>query len=336
MLSANGQSAGPGPGGGKAGGGSRGGGAFLCRLGLLGALTGLALPVLTPWWLGFDVFSQFTIHFVILAVACALGLFTRQGIRLALPVAIAGVLALSFWAWTHRVDGFAKPTDDGRIRVMSFNTWARNRDIGAIAAEVRRQKPDMVGMMEFVPPKERLLGELKDVLPHNGHCIDLPHCYLAFFSRWPIESISGKSLWEGPPYLHAVVRTPRGRVHVFVVHTLRFPWLGSQMKQMRAMARLVNRVKGPKIVMGDFNSTPFSSMLLAFERKTRLPLRTYVPSWPAWAGPLPQLAIDHILASPEFRTVSGPYIGDNAGSDHYPVILELETRGPDTGNASPR
>ncbi len=326
MQPANGQNAGPRTGGGKGKGTSRRSGSLLCRLGLLGALTGLALPVLTPWWLGFDVFSQFTIHFVILAVACALGLFTRQGVRLALPVMIAGVLALSFWAWTHRVDGFQNRTDDGRIRVMSLNTWARNRDLKAIAAEVRRQNPDIVGMMEFVPPKEKLLNELKDVLPYVGHCMDLPHCYLAFFSRWPIEKITGKSLWEGPPFLHAVVRTPQGRVHVFVVHTLRFPWLGSQMKQMRAMARLINRVKGPKIVMGDFNSTPFSSMLLTFERSTRLPLRTYVPSWPAWAGPLPQLAIDHILASPAFRTVSGPYIGDNAGSDHYPVILELKTK----------
>jgi len=208
---------------------------------------------------------------------------------------------------------------------MSFNTWARNKDLKAIAAEVRRQKPDIVGMMEFVPPKQKLLDDLKDELPHVGHCMDLPHCYLAFFSRWPIEKISGKSLWEGPPYLHAVVRTPQGRVHVFVVHTLRFPWLGSQMKQMRAMARLIRRVDGRKIVMGDFNSTPFSSMLLSFERSTRLPLRTYVPSWPAWAGPLPQLAIDHVLASPAFRTVSGPYIGDNAGSDHFPVILEYKT-----------
>ncbi len=331
MQSANGQSASP-----HTGGRQQRGGSFLCRLGLFAALTGLALPVLTPLWLGFDVFSQFTIHFLILTAACALGLFTRKGIGLALPVAIAGVLALSFWAYTHRLGGSSQQTQDGRIRVMSFNTWARNKDLKAIAAEVRRQKPDIVGMMEFVPPKQKLLDDLKDVLPHVGHCMDLPHCYLAFFSRWPIEKISGKSLWEGPPYLHALVRTPQGRVHVFVVHTLRFPWLGSQMKQMRAMARLINRVKGPKIVMGDFNSTPFSSMLLTFERTTRLPLRTYVPSWPAWAGPFPQLAIDHILASPGFRTVSGPYIGDNAGSDHFPVILELSNKNAASQDAALR
>ncbi len=336
MRTANGQSTEPQAGSKTRNGKDRRRASLLCRLGLLGALTGLALPVLTPLWLGFDVFSQFTLHFIIMTAACALGLFTRHGVRLALPVAVAGVLALSFWANTHRVEGFANPTNDGRIRVMSFNTWARNRDLKAIAAEVRRQKPDIVGMMEFVPPKQKLLDELKDVLPHVGHCMDLPHCYLAFFSRWPIEKISGKSLWEGPPYLHAIVRAPQGRVHVFVVHTLRFPWLGSQMKQMRAMARLINRVKGPKIVMGDFNSTPFSSMLLTFERSTRLQLRTYVPSWPAWAGPLPQLAIDHVLASSVFRTISGPYMGNNAGSDHFPVILELKKSETDNQGAALR
>jgi len=296
----------------------------LCTLGLLAALCGLAAPLLTPLWLAFDVFSQFTIQFAILAVACAAGLLTGRGWKLALPVTIGGMLALSLWADTHRSAGFSAPPPAGQIRVMSFNTWARNHDVNSIAAQVHRQRPDILGMMEYAPPKQKLPAMLKDILPYHGDCMNKPHCYLGFFSRWPIEKITGRSLWEGPPYLHAIVRTPSGPLHVFVVHTLRFPWLGSQLKQIKALTRMVNKARGPKIVLGDFNTTPFSIMMRTFVKRTHLLRRTYIPSWPAWAGPLPQLAIDHVFASRSLRTVSGPFIGGNAGSDHFPVILTLE------------
>ena len=304
----------------------------LCAAGLLAALFGLAAPLLTPLWLGFDVFSHFTVHFLILAVACALGLLTRAGARLAAPVALAGVLALAFWAHRHDSPGFSAPSPPGRIRVMTFNTWNRNHDIGAIAAEIRRQRPDIIGMMEFGRDKPRIFSMLKKELPHSANCVDLPYCFLGFMSRWPIEKVTARSLWLGPPYLHAIVRTPQGPLHVFVVHTMRFPWMGSQMKQVQAMARLVRRARGPKIVMGDFNSTIFSVVLRAFAKGSRLRLRTFLPSWPAWAAGLPQLGIDHIFASPRLKTVAGPFLGASSGSDHFPVIVELAFPGAEAAD----
>ncbi len=314
----------------------------LCALGLGGALFGLALPWATALWLGFDVFSQFTVHFLILAVACLSGLLVRRhGLALAVAIAVAGVLGIGLWARLHQTSGpeaaaTAGAGGGGTLRVMTFNTWAKNHDVAAIAAEVRRQRPDIVGMMEFVPPKARLRGMLKAEYPHQADCTDRPYCYLALFSRWPIEKVSARSLWEGPPYLHAVVRTPQGRVHVFVVHTLRFPWLGSQLKQVRALARLVRRVKGPKIVMGDFNATPFSVMLHTFVRGSGLKRQTWLPTWPSWAAQLPQLAIDHVFISPEIARTGGPWIGQAAGSDHFPVIVHLKLKNPGQKRRSER
>jgi endonuclease/exonuclease/phosphatase (EEP) superfamily protein YafD len=304
-------------------------GRLFCGLGLAGALAGLALPWATAFWLGFDVFSQFTVHFLILAAGCAAGLiWPRRGILVALVLVILGVLGIGLWAMLHKSPGAAAAArGEGVLRVMSFNTWARNADVGEIAAEVRRQQPDIVGMMEFVPPKARLRGLLRQRYPHQADCTDRPHCYLALFSRWPIEKVSARSLWEGPPYLHAVVRTPQGRVHVFVVHTLRFPWLGSQLKQVRAMARIVRRTRGARIVMGDFNATPFSVMLHTFVRNSGLRRQTWLPTWPAWMAGLPQLAIDHVFISPGLARVGGPWIGNAAGSDHYPVIVDVRLPG---------
>ena len=294
-----------------------------CLLGLAAALTSLALPLLTPWWLGFDVFSQFTVQFAIAAMACAVGLLLpRHRLKIVLALMLAGLAGVGIYARLHAAPG-APPPADGAIRVMSFNTWAGNEDLQAIRAEVLRQRPDIVGMMEFVPPKKNLRGLLRAQYPHAADCNDLPHCYLAFFSRWPVQKVKARSLWEGPPYLHVKVQAPGGAVHVFVVHTLRFPWLGSQLKQVKAMRRVIRRVKGPVIVIGDFNSTPFSVMHRALLRDTQLKRLTFLPSWPSWMAGLPQIAIDHIFVSPHWRLARGPFIGAAAGSDHYPVIVDL-------------
>ena len=271
--------------------------ASLCLLVLGGATVGLASPKLAHVWLGFDALSHFIPHFAALA---------------------------------------AGASNPGRIRVMSFNILSRNHDFAAVEAEVRRNRPDILAMPEFHRDKWSLHARLRDLFPHQANCAHKAYCNLALFSRWPIESVKAASLWVGPPYLHAVVRMPQGPVHVFVVHTLRFPWLGSQYRQMGAMARIVRMQKGPVIVMGDFNASPFSITLGRFLHETGLKRLTWLPSWPAWPLPLPQLAIDHVFVSDHWRLAAGPWTGRNAGSDHLPVILELAGPGfgARTGNAS--
>ena len=89
------------------------------------------------------------------------------------------------------------------------------------------------------------------------------------------------------------------------------------------MARIVKLARSPVIVMGDFNASPFSLMLRTFQRDTGLKRLTWLPSWPAHPLPLPQIAIDHVFVSKDWRLEAGPWTGRAAGSDHMPVILEL-------------
>ncbi len=297
-----------------------------CLLGMLGGLAGLALPWLTPLWLGFDIFSQFTIQFAIIIAACFIGwLLPRHHLKVALLLVIAGGLCIPAVGFWH-----AAPAPGhlpaGVIRVMSFNTWTNNHDIPALAAEIGRRQPDFVGLVEFGPPKQRLKRMLAAQYPHAVDCTDIPFCYTGFLSRWPVERVKARSLWRGPPYLHVRVHTPYGPLRVLVVHTLRFPWMRSQLKQMRAMVDIVKRVEKsgePVIVMGDFNSTPFSLMLRTLQQGIGLKRLTWLPSWPARPLPLPQLAIDHVFVSPSLRLHAGPFTGGAAGSDHLPVIVEL-------------
>ncbi len=299
-----------------------------CLLVLAGALVGLAAPWLVRLWLGFDVLTHFVPHFAFVALAAFLCILypNARGLLALLVVPALGALAIAGISHWRESPGFTGPPPSGHLRVMAYNSWLRNDDLAAMEAEIRRNRPDILGVPEFFAGKRPLMTRLRDILPHQADCVDKRHCYLALFSRWPIRKVHAASLWEGPPYIHATVETPNGPVEVFLVHTLRFPWLGSQFRQVRAMARIVKLAKGPTIVMGDFNASPFSIMLHTFARDTGLRRLTWLPTWPANPLPLPQIAIDHVFVSDHWNLAAGPWTGRAAGSDHRSVILEVRRR----------
>jgi len=88
------------------------------------------------------------------------------------------------------------------------------------------------------------------------------------------------------------------------------------------IARLIERTGGPRLVMGDFNATPFSRTLQVLQDSANLTRLTNLPSWPSQVG-LPQVAIDHIFVSPGIRQIEAERIGEPAGSDHYPVTVRI-------------
>ena len=116
-----------------------------------------------------------------------------------------------------------------------------------------------------------------------------------------------------------------GRARGLIVigaHTIRFPHTRAQFRQVRALSRFIETMPGAKIVMGDFNATPFSRVTRTVEEETGLVRLTALPPWPAWVE-LPQVAIDHIFASPELRMIEDERVGRPTGSDHYPIVMTL-------------
>lgn len=106
------------------------------------------------------------------------------------------------------------------------------------------------------------------------------------------------------------------------VHTIRFPHSQAQFRQVSEIASLIEKTPGPRLVMGDFNATPFSRILSTLASKANLQRLTWLPTWPSQAG-LPQIAIDHIFISPGLKLIESPEIGEPGGSDHYPVAARI-------------
>lgn len=304
-------------------------GRYACAAGLLLGLAGLAAGRLGALWILFDVFAQLTPQFAMMALAFAIGYaMPRARVLVACVLLVAGVVA--WGTWPHLASGGTAPTIEARpgersVRLMSFNTWFLNSNADAVAGEIERQDPDIVVLVELGPEKRAVLDRLNARYPYRDDCLHLDYCYMAILSKFPITDFESHVRWEGPPVIRATFGPELGNLTVIGAHTIRFPHMRGQLRQLAELASFAGKFAGPRAVMGDFNATPFSRLLASFKSLSGLARMTDLPTWPARTQ-LPQLAIDHIFLSQTVRPLGPARIGSNAGSDHFPVILDIAVK----------
>ena len=297
-----------------------------CELGILLGAGGLIGSRLGHLWIAFDVFSQFTLQFVLVTIAFVIGwLMPRAKLLVAFLIVIAGLAGIG--AWPHlasrvpRTLGSAAAGEKD-IRVASFNTWYSNQNVGAVQAEIERLDADVITLMEMGANKKPMLEALKGRYPFQVNCYTVDFCNLAILSKFPFIDSEARVGWDGPPMIRAKLGPDMGGLTVMGVHTIRFPHSRAQLRQVMALSDLIETLPGPKLVMGDFNATPFSRIIDTITGRTGLQRLSNLPSWPSTIG-LPQVAIDHIFVSSAIHATESQRIGEPSGSDHFPVSLRI-------------
>lgn len=298
-----------------------------CKLGLLLGLSGLIGSRLGQLWIAFDVFSQFTLQFAIVTLAFVIGLLMpRARLLTAFLIIVLGVLGIG--AWPHLASrqtmSFASAAGEGerQLKVATFNTLYVSEQADAVQAEILRMDPDIITLLEMGTNKRRILEAVKDRYPFQADCYGIDYCNLVVLSKFPIVESDARALWDGPPYIRAKLGPEAGNITVLGVHTIRFPHSRAQFRQVVELSKLIEKLPGRKLVMGDFNATPFSRIIEAVERRSNLNRLTNLPTWPSHAN-LPQIAIDHIFVSPGIKVTESQQIGNPSGSDHFPIMLRI-------------
>ncbi len=299
---------------------------FECQLGLLLGLAALAASRLGQLWIAFDVFSQFTLQFAVVTLAFLIGCLMPRGKLLsAAVVMVIGILAIGVWPHVASREPHVLGTvqaGERELKVASFNTLWINQNAAAVKAEIDRLDADLITLIEMGPGKRAILGQLKDRYPYQFDCYGVDYCNFAVLSKLPFADTESRGKWAGPSFIRVRLGPEAGGLTVFGVHTIRFPHSQAQFREVTEIAKLIEHTPGPRLVMGDFNSTPFSRTLGVLEDSANLTRLTNLPTWPAQAG-LPQIAIDHIFVSSGIRALEAERIGEPAGSDHYPVTLRI-------------
>jgi endonuclease/exonuclease/phosphatase (EEP) superfamily protein YafD len=283
-----------------------------------------------------DVLSHFAPLWLAGGLICALcGMALATGAARARQVAIgvltvAAAVVLMSPELLRRRSPPATSGEGQRIRLIQFNAWELNREPEVAADWIAEQRPDVVTIEELTPPLRTALERrgfrfqkgMNQTIAIFSRAAPAPAPFIVPVADWPVLPLFARESFIAPG--------GRGAYNVVAVH-LEWPIWIDALQQARALAGFLDLYASDRlIVAGDFNLTPWSSMLRRFDRSVGVERRDLaLPTWPARVSvagrlyPTPAyLPIDHVYAGSAWRTVAvrrGPFLG----SDHYPVVLDL-------------
>ncbi len=218
------------------------------------------------------------------------------------------------------------------IRVMTYNVWIYNDNDAAVQAAIQKEDPDILLLTEV---SAKAMSSLKDQLEY-------PYSYRTtggnngLFSRYPILEVTSDLLGvsvEGRTYnLVARLNVDEQPVTLIGVHPpipVLPKYFHVRNRQLDALATYVRELDSPVIVLGDFNTTPWSPYLQRFEREAKLENsgrgQGIFATW-HYRSKFPQgllkIPIDHIETR-GFKVIR-TWVGDSGGSDHRPIITDLQ------------
>jgi len=282
-------------------------------------LAGLLAPLFAP----FDLINHLRLHFLETAVALILVFVLLRARRLAM-----GAFALALVNLVLAAPAFAlKATADDAdpvLKVVSLNVWGRNAEPGRIETFLRRQDADLVLLLEVNTPLAPMLDNLGDLYPYRVDCMRQRLCRLALLSKR--ELIEPRAMLRGdanPPAVTARFNVDGREFTFYGVHMAR-PFNASwQRADYDGLIAALRPIRGPLLLAGDFNTTPWSWTMTRLTLATGMVRgRTFGATWPAQRPLFPQFLIDHVLARGGIGIVEVRN-GRAIGSDHLPVIAEI-------------
>ncbi|HEX9761975.1 MAG TPA: endonuclease/exonuclease/phosphatase family protein [Acidimicrobiia bacterium] len=285
------------------------------------------------WWL--DVLANFRAQYVVgllaLGVLLMVGKWRRTGLAVLLVAVVNLVLVLPLYVGTPGESEVTAPS----MRVMSFNLLSSNESYAEVLEYIEAIDPEIAFLHEASRPWE-VAAEAAD---HDYQVIrarsdDLIFGTLVLVRGEEVTAVS-YGFATAQPRAVAVTFRPRGwaePVKVLSTHPLAptdQARAGLRDAQLRFAGDWAEDQEGAFIVVGDFNATPWSWPFRDLMGRTELRNSQIgyglQPSFPVDSSVLFRVPIDHLLHS-EALIVRDRRLGPALGSDHFPLVVDLELR----------
>jgi endonuclease/exonuclease/phosphatase (EEP) superfamily protein YafD len=213
-----------------------------------------------------------------------------------------------------------------QIRFIQHNVLKARKNYDGVVKLLRKQDADFVALEEInLPGFVRLRTDpvLSKKYPSFAGGWQSGQCLL---SRWPIQ-YSKTIIDKHFPILHVRVKTPKGLNLTIVVFHPPHPTTPFLMERQLALFKAVSDgrdslFKGPLLVAGDLNDTPYNASYQNFLKKAQLhdPMKSFglMTTWPSVLPPWLRIPIDHVFYSDDLK-VKEQHLLPNTGSDHLPI-----------------
>ncbi len=252
----------------------------------------------------------------------------RSGLALAGALAVvSGAVLIGPELWARWRAPSPAPQAGPTLKVIQFNALDGAPDPKRAVDWLLAQEPDVIVLEEGRALLEPLMR--RGAYHYAGHSL----AAIILSRQAPTRTGSTAPLGVfGDMISYAVFDGPEGGFAVVAAHKswpIRYARLEVERRALEDVMRGLPRDR--VILAGDFNATPWSFGLRRLDSSLGLRRRTLaLATWPAGRlshyrapAPFPFMPIDHIYAGSAWTTGSvrrGPRIG----SDHYPVVVELQ------------
>ena len=249
------------------------------------------------------------------------------------------VIAIVFFGPLGVRFGAEKATDaEPQITTYQHNVYAQNTQRHSLAEGIRAAKADLVVLLEASP--RHFNGYLRPIMGHYPHRISDPVIgsrltRIQVLSNFAIEKQLLKRTKNGAAILIGRFEFEGQAVHLVVLHFGR-PWPfdlpARQMTQTSEVVAELSQIKGPMLVMGDFNSPPWGRVVKQMEKGLGLKVQRpgLAATWPGalsgWMAPKALgIPIDLVLTR-EGANIEVWQTGVTHGSDHRVVTYDVGIR----------
>ena len=300
----------------------------LLALALLGVLAASLAPFFHGAWPLLGLFQHFAVQIgavsVLLLIAALLLRLWRWALLALLLTVWHGVVLAPFLPLPESQAVEAGPP----LKVLSLNLWYENEDHARTIQALLASGADVIATVETTAEWRDSLRALAPAYPYQVDCIGKAfRCGVALYSKTPFMASFAGRIDGALPTIAEVTIDFQGKPLTIAALQLINPLIGLeenfQAEQAEVATRYFAQVKGDLVVMGDFNSTPWSALQNGFRETTGLDNRGRLAfTWPSWAPALFRLPIDQIF-------VKGGIVARNVrpglpeGSDHLPILGEI-------------
>jgi endonuclease/exonuclease/phosphatase (EEP) superfamily protein YafD len=278
-----------------------------------------------------DIVSHFRFQYALGAIVSGVIFTLLKKRMLMLASLIVLIINLSFVVPLYfATDASLLTTNPTPVRLLLMNVLSSNEDTEAVVAEIHRYRPDIVVLEEITPRWFAALSDQLTDYPYQLHAVREDNFGIWLLSKFPVSD--EEIIPWGPAQLpSATVRFRIGDqlARVVGMHPMSpgdpqgVRWRNEQLRQIAAHFQAAD---DPLLVIGDLNTTSFIPIFQEFKQALRLAdsRRGFglQCSWPAFSFNPLMISLDHCLVSKDWKVVRHE-LGDNVGSDHLPVYVEL-------------
>lgn len=309
-------------------------------IGLLALVAVTIASHLGEYYWELDLLSHFRVqYFQIFCLLLIIGLVVLKSQKRVMFTVIALVFiatnGISIARYYLPIDSAVSDESEISIKILNMNVWVSNRNSEAVSKVIRETNADIITLNEYNKWWQYALSSSGVLKPYPYHYV-VQWADNAIYSKFPITSIENRTF--GPS--KSLNQNPRALVSEIVIHNMPLQLVVVHPKPPRKELWAIHHrsffqdlaqflIKSDKyqyqIVAGDLNSTTWAPTVSEFLIDTGLKdTQLGFGVQPSWSThhPYMKIPIDHVLVSPNVNVLERD-LGDNVGSDHLPVIVEL-------------